>query len=751
MKRIFITVLSIIGLSVSAQVSYLSQDNVAIFYPHGFKPAQTMPSSVLLEEPRPYKALPANWQIVPRYAKPSANKAIITIDIPQGTDLYGTGEVLGNLRRNDTEIELWNTDNYAYGTADGKRLYQSHPWVLGVREDGTAFGVIIDCTWRMDIKLSDKQIKVTTDGVEPRVIVIESGTPKEVIAKLGQLSGNMELPPLWALGYQQCRFSYYPDTQVKELADTFRDKKLPCDVIWMDIDYMDGYRVFTFDEKGFPNPKELNDYLHSKNFKSVYMIDPGIKKDSNYFVWQQGEAIDAWVKDKDGKTYDGAVWPGICNFPDFTRRDVREWWSGLYKEFMATGIDGIWNDMNEPAVFGTDSKTMPIDNVLQGDGNLPKGSHLRYHNIYGMLMVEASRDGMLAANPDKRPFVLSRANFLGGQRYAYTWTGDNASTWDYLRTSIPMTLNMALSASSFNGPDIGGFVGDANPELLEHWMALGVYFPFFRNHSGKGSVEQEPWVFGKRTEDITRTSLNRRYRLLPYLYTLTYESSVNSAPIMQPAFFADLTNKKLREEQELFLMGDNLLIIPRWASDFELPKGNWSIVEFEKKDDGVQPYVAIKEGAIVPLANEGMQSTMEYNADSITLIVNPNKNGVARGEMYSDSGDGFGYKNGEYSITEFTSHKEGDRLVVKATHKEGNLTPQRTYRVGLSVDGKMYYSAWTNDNEITIKNVESKGTGIDKKRLKMHSRNFADNKSLHDILHRNKIEGEEHDGVEIDI
>lgn len=255
------------------------------------------------------------------------------------------------------------------------------------------------------------------------------------------------MPPLWALGFHQCRFTYTPDSRVKEVIDEFRARRIPCDVIWMDIDYMNGFRIFTFDKKNFPDPTGLNDYIHSKDFKAVYMIDPGVKIDKKYFVYRQGTKGDHWVKKSDGKTFVGKVWPGNCVFPDFTNPATREWWGSLYKDFIATGIDGVWNDMNEPSVFDSPNKTMPIDNIHMGGGALPRDIHLRYHNVYGMLMVESSRQGILNANPDKRPFVLSRANFLGGQRYGATWTGDNASTWQYLRMSIPMSLNLLCQVS----------------------------------------------------------------------------------------------------------------------------------------------------------------------------------------------------------------------------------------------------------------------------------------------------------------
>ncbi|MBL4698584.1 MAG: alpha-glucosidase, partial [Phycisphaerales bacterium] len=303
---------------------------------------------------------------------------------------------------------------------------------------------------------------------------------------------------------------------VKEVADEFRARSLPADVIWMDIDYMDQYRVFTFDEEEFPNPKELNAYLDSVGFSNVWMIDPGVKAEEGYFVYDSGTEHDAWTKKADGTVFNGEVWPGVCVFPDYLNKDVRTWWAGLYKDFMSYDIDGVWNDMNEPAVFNSKTKTMPEDNIHDADPELGgPGSHARYHNVYGMQMIKATREGVMAANPNKRPFVLSRANYLGGHRYGATWTGDNSATWEHLDMSIPMSINLGLSGQPFVGPDIGGFAYNGDGELYARWMGFGTLFPFARSHTAKGNIDKEPWSFTPEIEATSRRALERRYRLMP--------------------------------------------------------------------------------------------------------------------------------------------------------------------------------------------------------------------------------------------
>lgn len=686
-------------------------EGVAVFYPANFDSIRTLPSLALVKDLVSQNTLSADWKLIPIYTVENG-KTVVRIPYDGQVDLYGTGEVTGPLKRNDSTVTLWNTDNYTYKLHNGKRLYQTHPWVMGVREDGTAFGIIADNTWKQYFTLSNP-ITITSEGPAFRIIIIEKKSPAEVLKALGDLIGTMKLPPLWALGFQQSRWSYFPDTRVKQIADEFRTRKIPCDVIWMDIDYMEGFRIFTFNAQGFPDPKGLNDYLHNKNFKAVYMIDPGVKKDTSYFVYKQGSAGNHWVQDKDGKEFNGNVWPGACAFPDFTRPETQTWWKGLYPDFMAKGIDGVWNDMNEPSVFDGTDGTMPEDNIHRGGGDLSQDSHLRYHNVYGLLMVKSSREGILETNPTKRPFVLSRANFLGGQRYAATWTGDNSSTWKSLKQSIPMSLNLSLSGQPFNGPDIGGFGGNTTAEILAHWMALGAYYPFSRNHSETGSVDQEPWLFGTKVEDVSRTAMNRRYQLLPYFYTLFREAAETGMPIMRPQFFADLKDANLRSEQQSFLLGGDLMIIPRWAENVKVPTGNWNPVKFEKTDDGYQSVVLLRPGAIVPLGTI-IQSTTDYKSDSVTLLINPTADGVAAGTLYHDAGNGFEYEAGDYVLHQFVSSKyHTDSLKIDITKTEGKMTVNRVYRIGYVTDDGIVYNSWSTDTVQYVKIISDVKTSID--------------------------------------
>ena len=691
------------GVLYAQERAALISDHVAVFYPPDFNAKGNLPSFALLKEPVEKGPLPEDWAVNVAFSN-AFGKTMAYIKLDPGTDLYGTGESTGTLLKNSTTHIFWNTDNFEYKKLHNHSLYQSQPWVLGVRQDGTAFGVLSDNTWRQEVSIGNG-ILFASDGPAFRVIVIEGKTPQEVVKTLADLTGKMDLPPLWSLGYQQCRWSYYPDTRVKEIADTFRIKQIPCDVIWMDIHYMDGYRIFTFSPERFPDPEETNDYLHRKGFKSVWMIDPGVKKEDGYFVYDSGTKKDVWVKTEKGENYVGGVWPGECVFPDFTSGKTRKWWSSLYKNYMAKGVDGVWNDMNEPAVFNVPSATMPVTNVHAGDKEIPEDIHLRYHNIYGMMMVKASREGILAANPDKRPFVLTRSNFIGGQRYAATWTGDNAACTDHMKMSIPMSLNFGLSGQPFSGPDIGGFSGNATPELFGQWIAMGVFFPFSRAHTIEGSKNQEPWAFGKEVEDASRIALERRYCLLPYIYTLFREASVDGMPVMRPVFFADLKDQDLRQEQQVFLLGADLLVVPKWAENPHLPQGIWrtvSLVGEDSEKSHFQPDLKQKGGSVIPLGKV-IQSTTAYKTDSVTLLVCLDKDLKAQGTMYNDAGEGFGYKKGQYELNLFNAEVSGKTVTVTCSRVEGKFPEvTRFYRVGLVTDSGIIYSGWENKNQIRM-------------------------------------------------
>ena len=632
-----------------------------------------LPSMALVH---PFKGKPAPSGAIHAEFGIDGDRRSAKIAVPAGTDLYGTGEIAGPLRRNGKVTQTWNTD--AGGANEGwDRLYQSHPWVLGVRPDGTAFGVLADTTYRCRIDLRDG-IEFAADGPAFPVYVVDRKSPEDVLRGLGELTGRMEMPPMWALGYHQCRFSYMDEAEGVSIARGFREHKIPCDTLWFDIDYMDGYRIFTFDKGRFSDPKRLNSTLAGMGFHNVYMIDPGVKVDPGYSVYDSGLAANAFVKTATGEDQHGSVWPGDCLFPDFTRPETRAWWAGLYKPFMANGISGVWNDMNEPSVFGGPDGTMPETAHHRGGDGLSPDAHGRYHNVYGRLMVQASHDGILAANPDKRPFLLTRSGYLGYQRFAATWTGDNVADWGGMHNGITTPLNLGLSGQPFSGPDTGGFLGDGPAKPAERsafyarWWGLGALLPFSRGHTVKGAIRKEPWAMGEHVETVARAALERRYRLLPYLYTQFDTASRTGLPVMRPLFFADPRRADLRDEDHGFLLGPDLAV----QAPLDAPEHHASLAWVPLPslaagdDDPDQPSVALRPGAILPL-RDAQQYVGEKPFDHLTLIVALDTDGKAAGTMYEDAGDGFGYRKGDYRRASFSAVRDGGTVRLRFGKAEG--------------------------------------------------------------------------------
>ncbi len=483
-------------------------------------------------------------------------RAQIAFDAP--VQLYGGGQAAGNLLRTGRALELWNTDSYRYGEHT-PALYSSHPFALALRSDGSCVGVLADSIRRGVVRFASDGVEFAFEDEPFDVWLLEGAHPRDVLRALTELTGRIELPPLWSLGYHQCRWSYMDEAEVRELARKLRSKHIPCDAIWLDIDHMDRQRSFTWDAARFPDPTKLIADLREQGFRVVATVDPGLAVARGYAPYDSGLAGAHFVLDAAGTPAKGRVWPGICHFPDFTRGATRDWWAGLVESFAACGVAGLWNDMNEPSVFRTPTRTLPMSAQHRGLGG---GTHAKFHNLYGQLMAQATREGLLDAQPTERPFVLTRASHGGGARFAATWTGDNQATWDDLRWSIPMVLSLGLSGQPFSGADIGGFDGDPSGELFARWFELGAYLPFARGHSDKSACRKEPWSFGGEIERAVKAALERRMQLMPTLYTLFHEAAASGAPIARPMFFADARDPALRDVDDQFMLGADLVVAP---------------------------------------------------------------------------------------------------------------------------------------------------------------------------------------------
>ncbi len=603
---------------------------------------------------------------------------------------YGFGEQALPISREQQYLVNWNTDSYKYAVGTNP-LYQTIPFFIAVR-DGRSYGVFFDNTWRSTFdmgKTDPRRYRFGADGGELNYYVFTGGaerSPANVLRDYTRLTGRTPLPPLWALGYQQSRYSYMSQAKVEEIARTFREKKIPADVIHLDIDHMDGYRVFTWNPQTFPEPKKMLAGLHRDGFHAVTIVDPGVKFDDNYAVYRSGREAGVYVRDAAGEELHEKVWPGICAFPDFTDPKARAWWGGLYRKPLEEGVDGFWNDMDEPAVFSADDfrqpalaqgpqKTFALDVKHAGDGD--PGTHARYHNVFGMQMVRATFEGLHELAPDKRPFAITRAGYAGVQRYSAVWSGDNDATWDHLALTIPLLTNLSISGVSFVGADVGGFAATTTPELYTRWLQAAALTPFFRTHSANDTEQREPWTYGGDYERINRASIELRYRLLPYLYTLFAQNETSGLPPLRPLWFhypQDVDAALIADE---YLVGRDLLVAPvviqnQRARKVYFPQGDawidwWSGARHEGGKSAMidapldRLPLFVRAGAAIP-TQPVIQHTGEMKNVPLTIAIATGAAGSS--EVYQDAGDGYAYRKGASRTIKVVASADKVRLEI---------------------------------------------------------------------------------------
>jgi alpha-glucosidase len=591
--------------------------------------------------------------------------------MPDDEHYFGLGDKAGPLDRRDMAFTDWNTDAYSWRESTDP-LYKSIPFFLGVR-NGKAYGLFVDNTWRswFDFgKTARDAYSFGSDGGDLDYYFIDGPEPKAVLTRYADLTGKTPLPPIWTLGFQQSRYSYYPEVRVYELARTFRAKKIPADVIYLDIDYQKDNRPFTIDRERFPHFEKMIADLGKQGFKVIIITDLHLAKSATpgYKPFDEGAAGNYFVHNADGSVYVGNVWPGDSVFPDFTWAPARTWWGTLYQDFVNMGVAGFWNDMNEPSVFKTPTKTMPLDAVHRVDSG-GVTSHREVHNVFGMENSRATYEGLKKLQGNRRPFVLTRATYAGGQRFAASWTGDNSSTWNHYRNSVPTLLNLGLSGYPLVGDDIGGFIGSPSPELLTRWIELGAFNPICRDHTEKGTLDQEPWVHGPAQEAIRKRYIEARYRLLPYLYTLAEEAARTGLPLMRPLWLEYPGVDTYYANDRMFFLGADLLVEPKLdetADSFEMivPPGTWydywtgqRVSGAEKKKVtptlGELP-VLVRGGAIVP-HEPLVQSTSETPKGPLELRVYPGSD--CHGSVYLDDGNTFDYEKGAFLRLELSSNE----------------------------------------------------------------------------------------------
>jgi alpha-glucosidase len=614
-----------------------------------------------------------------------------------GESYFGLGDKPGSLNLKGKRYENWVTDSYAYGR-DSDPIYKAIPFYTGLHH-GKAYGIFFDNTFRAFFDFAHERKNVTSfwaQGGEMNYYFVYGPEMNDVVANYTDLTGKPhQMPALWTLGYHQCKWSYYPEAKVKEVTAKFRELQIPCDAIYLDIDYMDGFRCFTWNKEYFPDPKRMVKELMDDGFKTIVIIDPGIKVDKDYAIFQEGLENDYFCKRADGPYMKGKVWPGECYFPDFTNPKVRDWWSGLFKELIEDiGVKGVWNDMNEPAVMEVPNKTFPNDVRHDYDGN--PCSHRKAHNVYGMQMARATYQGLKKFGYPKRPFVITRSAYSGTQRYTSTWTGDNVATWEHLWIANVQAQRMAMSGFSFVGSDIGGFAEQPNGELYARWIQLGVFHPFCRTHSSGDHGEQEPWTFGDEITGIVKKFIELRYQLLPYLYTAFWHHINDGTPILKSLVLYDQADVQTHFRTDEFIYGDKILICPILEAYSKgrrlyLPKGKWFNYWNNKPMLGGKEIwidadletmpIFVKEGSIIP-KYPIQQYVGEKKFDQITLDVYFKK-GKESSTLFDDAHDGYDYTKGRYSLRTLKLTGKTDELIIQQ-HKSGKFDAfYKTFKLNL--------------------------------------------------------------------
>jgi alpha-glucosidase len=601
--------------------------------------------------------------------------------------VYGLGEKTGWLDKRHRRYRMRNTDVMlefpeAIGIATDP-LYASFP-VFIVHGPRGSFGVFVDNPEFTTFDLTGGACEFAVPAPALNFYVLAGPTLPDVVRQYTALTGRVSLPPLWALGYHQCRWGYRTEAEFRAIAEELRSRQIPADALWFDIDYMDGYRVFTWNRRRFPKPAQLMTDLKRMGLRGVSIVDPGVKVDPDYDVYQEGQAGGHFVTHADGSEYHASVWPGRSALPDFHAPAARAWWAARVRRWMAeTGLSGLWNDMNEPA--GTDLSG-PVSDARHASGDLP---HPSARNTYGLQMARATHAGLLAHAPDARPFILTRAAYSGAQTVTALWGGDNSPHWEHLSGSLPLLLNLGLSGMPFTGADIGGFAGDTHAELLARWFQTGVFYPFCRNHAMNGTNAHEPWAFGPRVEAIARRALELRYQLLPYLYNLFYQSSQTGAPILRPLVWHYPDDPVTFNLSDQFLFGRDLLVAPvvqpgQSARAVYLPEGVWYRWGSDEKLEGPAHVIApapleetpiyIRAGGLLPMWPVA-QHTGAVRRGGLRLHLWPGRGDL---DYYEDDGETPAYQRGEYRLTRFDWRSGGAGATLKWSPSTGTYCDDRT-------------------------------------------------------------------------
>lgn len=591
--------------------------------------------------------------------------------------IYGLGDKTGFLNKRNYQYENWNSDLPEAHEEFFRALYKSIPFFM-VHNAKRSYGIFFDNTFKSYFDFGKENTEYLLFGSDEGNLdyyYIAGESMVDIIGNYTYLTGKAPMQQKWVLGYQQSRWGYSSEEEFRFIAKSIREKEIPLDALHFDIDYMEKYKVFTWNQDRFPTLEALLDELKEMGVKPVCIIDPGVKVEEGYSVYEEGIEKDYYAKTPDGDVYVNEVWPGDAVYPDFGKPEVRKWWGENHKFLLDKGIRGVWNDMNEPASF---RGPLP-DDVMFTDEDRP-ALHKEMHNVYGHNMAKATYEGLKELG-GKRPFMITRACYAGSQKYTTMWTGDNQSIWHHLRMAIPQQCNMGMSGLSFIGTDIGGFGSDCTPELMARWIQVGIFSPLCRNHSAAGTKNQEPFRYTEEIVDIYRKYVNLRYELLPYFYDKMYETEKTGLPMIRPLVLHYPQDKNVWNLNDEFLLGENLLVAPvveqgATARMVYLPEGIWYDYWTKEEIKGGQYFVKeapldvcpiyVKAGTMLPKYPKQMYVGEIPDKDLVlTFEVYPGK---ATYKHYFDNGEDFAYRNGEYNEYLLENHGEG-KVDMEVIHK----------------------------------------------------------------------------------